>query len=470
MTARVLVVDDIIANVKLLQARLMAEYFEVITASNGPEAIEKCQAGQCDIVLLDVMMPGMDGYEVCRRLKKDPRTAHLPVIMVTALDQPSDKLQGLEAGADDFLTKPINDIALTTRVKSLSRLKMVTDELQLRVSTGREFGLDETMTDHIDPLNGRNGKLLIVDDRASSYEGMVKALGEEHDVLVITNPQEALFKAADENFDLVIVSLAIENFDALRLCSQMRSIDRTRMIPMLLVTQEGDDAALLRGIDLGVNDYVARPVEPNELMARVRTQVKRKRLNDQLRESVQQTMEMAIKDSLTGLNNRRYFDRHMQNLFNKSSVSGKALSLVVLDIDHFKQVNDTYGHQAGDDVLKCFAERLLKNIRGKDLACRFGGEEFVIAMPETDQELAFIVADRIRREISAHPVIAANGSIQIAITVSAGISTAAGAHDSIEDMIRRADEALYVAKQNGRNQVVSEEPDNGMREIATSRS
>ncbi|MEP1092886.1 MAG: PleD family two-component system response regulator [Rhizobiaceae bacterium] len=456
MTARVLVVDDILANVKLLQARLMAEYFEVITASNGPEALEKCQSGQCDIVLLDVMMPGMDGYEVCRRLKSDARTAHLPVIMVTALDQPSDKLQGLEAGADDFLTKPINDIALTTRVKSLARLKLVTDELQMRVTTGREFGLDQTLTEHIDPRNGCEGKILIVDDRAFSYEKMVKALSKEQEVVVITNPQEALFRAADENFDLVIVSLAIENFDALRLCSQMRSIDRTRMIPMLLVTQEGDEAALLRGIDLGVNDYVSRPIEPSELQARVRTQVKRKRFNDQLRNSVQETMEMAIKDSLTGLNNRRYFDQHMQNLFNKATVGNKALSLVVIDIDHFKQVNDTYGHQAGDDVLKTFAQRLLKNIRGKDLACRFGGEEFIIAMPETDQELAFVVADRIRREISAHPILVANGSVQIAITVSAGVATLNGPQDAIEVMLKRADEALYEAKRNGRNQVVAE--------------
>ncbi|NKB53563.1 MAG: PleD family two-component system response regulator [Rhizobiaceae bacterium] len=456
MTARVLVVDDILANVKLLQARLMAEYFEVITASNGPDALEKCRAGLCDIILLDVMMPGMDGYEVCRRLKADARTAHLPVIMVTALDQPSDRLQGLEAGADDFLTKPINDIALTTRVKSLARLKMVTDELQMRVSTGREFGLDDSLTDHVDPKDGRDGKMLIVDDRASSYEKMVSALGREHEVVVITNPQEALFRAADENFDLVIVSLAIENFDALRLCSQMRSIDRTRMIPMLLVTQEGDEAALLRGIDLGVNDYVSRPVETSELQARVRTQVKRKRLNDRLRNSVQQTMEMAIKDALTGLNNRRYFDRHMQNLFNKAVVADKALSLVVIDIDHFKQVNDTYGHQAGDDVLKTFAQRLLKNIRGKDLACRFGGEEFVIAMPETDQELAFVVADRIRREISAHPILVANGSIQIAITVSAGVATCFGDQDSIEQMLKRSDDALYEAKRNGRNQVIAQ--------------
>ena len=170
MTARVLVVDDILANVKLLQARLIAEYFEVLTASNGPEALEICQAGQCDIVLLDVMMPGMDGYEVCRKLKSDPRTIHLPVIMVTALDQPSDKLEGLEAGADDFLTKPINDLALITRVKSLARLKMVTDELHLRVSTGKEFGFEDANNDIIDPKNGREGKILVVDDRVASYQ------------------------------------------------------------------------------------------------------------------------------------------------------------------------------------------------------------------------------------------------------------------------------------------------------------
>jgi len=456
VTARVLVVDDILANVKLLQARLMAEYFEVITASNGPDALEKCRAGQCDIVLLDIMMPGMDGYEVCRQLKADVRTAHLPVIMVTALDQQSDRLEGLKSGADDFLIKPVDDIALTTRVKSLARLKMVTDELQMRVSTGREFGIDDPRDNHIDPKEGRGGKLLIVDDRASSYEKVVDALGTEHDLTVITNPQEALFRAADENFDLVIISLAIENFDALRLCSQMRSIDRTRLIPMLLVTQKGDEAALLRGIDLGVNDYISRPIEPCELKARTRTQVKRKRLNDRLRARVQQTMEMAVRDSLTGLNNRRYFDRHMQNLFDKAVASGKSLSLVVLDIDHFKQVNDTYGHQAGDDVLKTFAERLLKNVRGKDLACRFGGEEFVIAMPETDQELAFVVADRIRREVSAHPFVVEGGSKQISITVSAGIASMSTTGDSITDMVKRADAALYDAKRNGRNQVVAE--------------
>ncbi|HTO40188.1 MAG TPA: response regulator, partial [Rhizomicrobium sp.] len=141
MTARVLVVDDILSNVKLLEAKLTAEYFEVVTGFNGMEAIAKTEEYSPDIILLDVMMPGMDGFEACRRIKSNPKTAHVPVIMVTALDQPSDRVAGLEAGADDFLTKPVEDAALFARVRSLVRLKMMTDELRMRESTGQSMGL-----------------------------------------------------------------------------------------------------------------------------------------------------------------------------------------------------------------------------------------------------------------------------------------------------------------------------------------
>jgi two-component system cell cycle response regulator len=135
MTGRVLIVDDIPANVKLLEARLSAEYFDVVTASSGAAALDICERAQCDIVLLDVMMPDMDGFEVCRRLKSCPSTHHIPVVIVTALDQPSDRLRGLEAGADDFLTKPVSEVALIARVQSLSRLKRMTDELRMRPAT-----------------------------------------------------------------------------------------------------------------------------------------------------------------------------------------------------------------------------------------------------------------------------------------------------------------------------------------------
>src|SRR5439155_22523183 len=147
MTARVLVVDDIPSNVKLLEAKLAAEYFEVITATNGEQALARGVSDDPDIVLLDVMMPGMDGFEVCRQIKSNSKTTHIPIVMVTALDQPSDRVTGLDAGADDFLTKPVDDMALFARVRSLVRLKMMTDELRMREETGQSMGLaDPTET------------------------------------------------------------------------------------------------------------------------------------------------------------------------------------------------------------------------------------------------------------------------------------------------------------------------------------
>src|SRR5262245_15598499 len=206
MTARVLVVDDVPANVKLLEARLSAEYFDVMTAVNGAEALAVCEHAECDVVLLDVMMPDMDGFEACRRLKSNPATHHIPVVMVTALDQPSDRVRGLDAGADDFLTKPVSDVALIARVRSLARLKLVTDELRMRAVTSKEIGLRSAETDAV-AEEGRRGRVLVVDDRASSYERVITTLKTEHTVDVEVNPAEALFRAAEGNYDLVIVSL-----------------------------------------------------------------------------------------------------------------------------------------------------------------------------------------------------------------------------------------------------------------------
>src|SRR6476659_9089330 len=180
MTARVLVVDDIPANVKLLEARLTAEYFEVLTASSGQEALEVCARERIDVVLLDVMMPGMDGFEACRRIKANPRTHHVPVVMVTALDQPSDKVQGLENGADDFLTKPVDDIALITRVKNLARLKMLNDEMLMRASTGRQMGLADSAALE-KALSGRAGRIIVVDDHPRSATRLLEALSKTND-------------------------------------------------------------------------------------------------------------------------------------------------------------------------------------------------------------------------------------------------------------------------------------------------
>src|SRR5436853_6844397 len=178
MSARILVVDDVPANVKLLEARLSAEYFDVLTAANGAEALAICARAECDIIRLDVMMPDMDGFEVCRRLKANPSTHFIPVVMMTALDSPADRVRGVEAGADDFLTKPVSDVVLIARVRSLARLKMMTDELRMRALTSREIGIKNAEAGAIQDV-GRFGRILIVDDRASSAERLSSALSAE---------------------------------------------------------------------------------------------------------------------------------------------------------------------------------------------------------------------------------------------------------------------------------------------------
>jgi two-component system cell cycle response regulator len=455
MTARVLVVDDVPANAKLLEARLTAEYFDVVTATSGAEALAICERAQCDIVLLDVMMPEMDGFEVCRRLKAGPATHHIPVVMVTALDQPSDRVRGLEAGADDFLTKPVSDIALVARVRSLTRLKLVTDELRMRALTSKEIGIQDPLLASLTD-SGRGGRILVIDDRRASYERIAKVLAGEHRVDVEVDPHEALFHAAEGDYDLVIVSLGFENFDGLRLCSQLRSLERTRNVPILVVVEAEDNARLLRGLEIGINDYLGRPVDPNEMLARVRTQIRKRRYGARLRDNVQMSMELAITDPLTGLHNRRYMESHVTTLVEQALARGKPLALLVIDIDYFKAVNDVHGHDAGDDVLREFATRVKKSIRGIDLACRYGGEEFVIVMPETDMAVAAIVAERIRRRIASEPFAIRAGAAALDVTISIGLAALSGVEDTAAQILKRADQALYRAKRDGRNRVVAD--------------
>ena len=454
MTARVLVVDDLPANIKLLEARLTLEYFDVRTAAGGVEALAICAGGLVDIVLLDVMMPGMDGFEVCRRLKANPATAHIPVVMVTALDQPADRVRGLEAGADDFLSKPVDEIALIARVRSLARLKVVVDELRARAATSAVLGIADPAA-HALSDKGLGGKILLVDDRASSVERFVAALAPHHKVDTESNPQEALFKAAEGGYDLFIVSLGLRDYDALRLCSQIRSLERTRQLPLLLVADLEDRLRILRGLDLGVNDYLTRPVDRNELLARVSTQLRRKRYADSLRDNVQASIELAVIDPLTGLNNRRYLETHLAGLVDQAAGRGRPCSLMVLDIDHFKAVNDSYGHAAGDEVLKAFAGRAKRVIRTVDLMCRLGGEEFVIVMPDTPLSISTRIAERVRMAIEGDGFAIDNGARKIRVTVSIGLAER-GQDTSPEVLFKRADKALYRSKSDGRNRVTAD--------------
>ena len=446
-----LIVDDIPTNVRLLEARLTAEYFDVRTASSGRAALAICAEGQIDIILLDVMMPEMDGFEVCQRLKADPATAHIPVVMITALDQPSDRVRGLQVGADDFLTKPVDDVQLMARVKSLVRLKALTDELRSRAQTGQEIATEDALR-AMDGSNVDGGKILLVDSDPRSADRIAGYLSM-HDVDILTNPAGAALQVSGGEYELAIVSMALGDFDPLRVCSQMRTLQQTRGLPILLIAEEGDRPRVIRGLDLGVNDFIMRPVERNELAARVRTQLKRYRYAADLRQSVTNTLALAVTDELTGLYNRRYFDRHLSLMIEKAREQDRDMAVMLIDMDFFKSVNDNHGHDVGDAVLREFAERLKRNIRGVDLACRFGGEEFVVLMPDTDYRQAQGVAERVRLAVAERGFDTSEPRA-LTVTCSVGVALNEHATDTPELILKRADVALYRAKREGRNRVV----------------
>lgn len=455
MSARVLVVDDILPNVKLLEAKLSSEYYDVLTASNGLEALEKVEKQSPDIVLLDVMMPGMDGFEVCRRIKENPATAHIPVVMVTALTDPSDRIKGLESGADDFLSKPLNDVALMSRVRSLVRLKMTVDEWRIRENTASHLGVVEDAANAMnEPVE--NAKILVIEDQSFDSKKFSETLSVDKDTVdIVESGIQALAKVNAEHYDLLVVSLNLKNEDGLRLCSHLRSNEKTRSIPILMVANDEDMPRIAHGLEIGAHDYILRPVDRNELLARVRTQVRRKRFQERLRSNFELSLSMALIDPLTGLYNRRYFEVHLQKLIQKNQSSKKSMAVLMLDVDHFRTFNNTYGHAVGDAVLKMFAKRVLDSLRSFDLVARLGGEEFVVILPDISNEMAYFIGERLRKSIADEPFVCEVPEGSVTVTTSIGGAIIEGA-PKMEEVLKRADDCLYQAKEMGRNMVVFE--------------
>lgn len=452
MSARILIVDDVPANLKLLEAKLSSEYYQVMLASNGAEAIEKAKKESPDIILLDVMMPGMDGFETCRRLKDQQETTHIPIIMVTALSDAADRVRGLEAGADEFITKPVRDIPLFARVRSLVRLKTLVDAYRVREDTTVGLGaLRQTPEERERP----KGKIAILSDDAMTALTLKRILEKDgHFITVFDFLEGALNSIPNDSFDVVITPLRMRGDDALRACVQLRNQEKTRHLPILMMAEEDDEQTLIKALELGINDYILRPIDAQELRARVVTQIRRLRYQERLRNTYQSSINLALTDELTQLYNRRYFNAHIDSILSTADREHRSTTLLFVDIDHFKRINDVYGHDAGDKVLIDLSDKLKHHLRDADFLARLGGEEFAVILHDTRTGVALQIAERLRRAVEINPFILPSEE-EIKITISVGVACTrdiTGINKTT--LLKVADQALYKAKRSGRNRVV----------------
>ncbi len=456
MTGKILVVDDLEPNLRLLEAKLKSEYYSVTTANNGFDALKLAKEKSPDIILLDVMMPKMDGFEVCRRLKADQATAGIPVVMVTALTEQEDRVRGLEAGADDFITKPIDEFHLFARVRSLVRIKELFDELRLRDKTVENFGAaSKYFSSKAEDLKST---ILVIDDDIFKVRKIKESLEKEGHKIIIFNPDQPIENLQNFDFDLVIISTMLDQKNGLRLSVEIKGMENKRRIPIVIMVDEDNKEMMIKGLQVGVDDYILEPLDINELLARTKTLLRRKKCQDYLRMGIEDSISASIIDELTRLYNRRYLEKHLGTIFQETLDKKDHLVLLTIDIDNFKKINDRpgWGHVIGDEVLREVAARIKNCVRDTDLAVRQGGEEFIVVLTNTTFEVGTKVAERIRKSISDVPIKISAEPKEVNVTISIGDSAIRQGGDTPEDLISRSDGMLYKAKTTGKNKVVAE--------------
>ena len=450
---KILIVDDDPLNVKLTAAKLPGDSYETLRAYNGQEALEKTDKYSPDIILLDIMMPGLDGYAVTRKLKNNPDTRDIPVILITALDGTDDKVKGLEAGADEFLNKPVNTAELTARVRSFLRLKQYQDQLKVRTPSKQLFSSPEEEKKYIQSTFDSQSILLVEDNDKDVRLIQGYLNGEGYKLSLARDGEETLSRILGEKVDLLLLDILLPGIDGFEVCRRLKEMEQTRDIQIVVITCLQDLESKIKGLELGVDDFLVKPINKFELQTRLKALLKKKKYLDRLHVNYDTALHYAITDRRTGLYNHGYFVHMLEVEVKRSNRHKHPLALIMIDIDDFKQYNDTLGHLAGDEILGVLGQLIKNNIREVDLGARYGGEEFAIILPYTDLEGARKSAERIKKIITNHPFDPQISIPSNPLTISMGIAAYPSDAISAHELVQRADKALYTAKEKGKNRI-----------------
>ncbi len=450
---RVLIVDDEPRNVKLLAAMLSRRKFHILTAYNGQEALDVTKKHMPDLILLDIMMPILNGYEVIEKLKSDVLTQHIPIILITALDSPESKHKGLAIGAEEFLNKPVNTAELLARINSMLRLKQYKEQLTIRKKSQESFSTKKAPAQI--PIASQNlHTILLVEDNPSDVK-LIKAhlTGQNYRLLVADRGESAIKLAQSEKIDLLILDVMLPDTDGFQVCRQLKEMNVTRNIPIIFSTSLRDLDSRIKGIDAEGDDFLVKPINGKELNAKITHFLRKKKHLDELRSHCENTINSALNDALTGLYNHLHFKRSLELEVKRSCRQSHDLALLMIDLDNFKKYNDNLGHPAGDMILREVGRVIRENVRDIDLAARYGGEEFAVILPYTQTADALAIAERIRIAVSCLTLPLKSPPKLGHITVSIGIATYPANASSSDELITKADEMLYQAKRTGKNRV-----------------
>lgn len=450
---KILIVDDDPKALRLFEALLPAEKYDVVKAQCGAEALEQTSQEQPDLVLLDIIMPDIDGLEVARRLKHDEKTKNIPIILVTSLDDWETKEIGIESGAEEFLVKPVQALELQARVNSMIRLKQFRDQLSIRSQSAQVLGIPAEEPVESPEKNDQAPCVLLVEDNdvdAKNFQEILKS--QPFRLETVRTGLEVLSRVQQGGVDLILLDILLPDLDGFEICRRLKNQEESKDTQVVIVTCLGDVESKIKGIELGAEDFLVKPIVPRELIARVKILLEKKGYLDKLRSHYETALDSAKIDWLTGLHNHGYFKQFLRLELKRSVRQNYPVSLILIDVDNFKSYNDTLGHAAGDLILREMGRVITNTIREVDLVARYGGEEFAVVLPYAAKDRAQSIADRIQKAILSHDFLHKRTQKTNHLTVSMGVSTFPEDVLSPEELIERADQMLYKAKHNGKNQ------------------